>query len=349
MAMFAGRSSGGGAALPSYDAAQQFSSISSSFSSSSSSQQQKQQQQQQQQQQQHAAPRRERLSAVVLDQEELDNVDELATLASLFRATELLEKCFTSGLVQPEEYTSRCSMLITQFKALEKSLIAAGLITSADEFYRQYLNVPGNRNKCNKAYVRLVKEGHPATFDGGTSHVINLEAVSLISENFCTLSDAVQLEMKNMDQLMPLLLELKMNLGKITGLPPDFAAKVKAQFWMEKLHALRADEEISEEDRRALGTSCDFISIPRGMRLTFSSPFSLPFLPPPHPTRAHTHAHSSNQASTLSCLRAHGATGHRPTEGKRDGPCGWSMLCVMCVQRRFVIRCRSKFVVLCPM
>lgn len=236
--MFSSRSSigssSGGAALPSYDA------VSSPSSSS----------------QQQPPVRRERLSAVVLDQEELDNVDELATLASLFRATELLEKCFTSGLVPPEEYTSRCSMLITQFKALEKSLIAAGLIKSADEFYRQYLNVPGNRNKCNKAYVRLVKEGHPATFDGGTSHVISLEAVSLISENFCTLSDAVQLELKNVDQLMPLLLELKMNLGKIGGLPPDFAAKVKAQFWMEKLHALRADEEISEEDRRALGAYC---------------------------------------------------------------------------------------------
>lgn len=269
--------------------------------------------------QQQPPVRRERLSAVVLDQEELDNVDELATLASLFRATELLEKCFTSGLVPPEEYTSRCSMLITQFKALEKSLIAAGLIKSADEFYRQYLNVPGNRNKCNKAYVRLVKEGHPATFDGGTSHVISLEAVSLISENFCTLSDAVQLELKNVDQLMPLLLELKMNLGKIGGLPPDFAAKVKAQFWMEKLHALRADEEISEEDRRALGAYGKVthpwnnppllrIEVPRIVC------HHLPPLATTHPLL--TPRPRCKQVSTLSCLKARGATGRRPTEAR---------------------------------
>ena len=35
-----------------------------------------------------------------------------------------------------------------------------------------------------------------------------------------------------------------MNLGKISGLPPDFVAKVKAQHWMERLHALRAGSEI---------------------------------------------------------------------------------------------------------
>jgi hypothetical protein len=56
-----------------------------------------------------------------------------------------------------------------------------------------------------------------------------------------------------MDQLLPLLAEVRSNLSRVAGLPADFVAKTKVLAWVERLQALRADAEISEEDKKSLG------------------------------------------------------------------------------------------------
>ena len=61
------------------------------------------------------------------------------------------------------------------------------------------------------------------------------------------------MNIKSIDTILPLLAQALTNLGRITILKPDDEKKAKVNSWVNKLQTMRADSEISEEDKVALG------------------------------------------------------------------------------------------------
>ena len=203
---------------------------------------------------------REPQRAVQLSESEADTLEELATLASIFRATEALEKFFTRNKITADDYTRECSLLITQFRAQEKCLISRKIIPNINSFVKQYLTettdaVAGPRITCDRAYNRLVMVGQPETVINAvlSSHKIKPSDIADVTSSLITSEDAVALGSRDVTTLLPLLAQVRANLGRINGLKPDHPAKVKMLQWIEKLQVMRADADISEEDKASLG------------------------------------------------------------------------------------------------
>lgn len=56
--------------------------------------------------------------------------EDLADFYAILKATEHLERAFTSSAISQEDYTRECQKLIGQFRVSEKALITAGSISS---------------------------------------------------------------------------------------------------------------------------------------------------------------------------------------------------------------------------
>lgn len=178
---------------------------------------------------------------------ERDHYDCLSDLYSIIKTTDLLEAAFSRDAINPDEYTEQCNKLISQFKATEKSLVLSKSIVDADTFYRQY------QIDCPRAYARLFQAGVPATFIHPTS---SNKAESLIVaetvQAFITTMDALKLGQRAVDEIQPLIAELMAALAKVKSLTTDFEGLVKMKLWLTKLNALRAADEMEENDIRQL-------------------------------------------------------------------------------------------------
>lgn len=84
---------------------------------------------------------------------ERNDLNMLADLYSIIKATDLLEAAYSRDAISAVEYNEECSKLIAQFKATEKSLILNKTIESATEFYREY------QVDCPRAFHRLIEAG----------------------------------------------------------------------------------------------------------------------------------------------------------------------------------------------
>eukprot|EP01033_Poteriospumella_lacustris_P007169 gene7169-5161_t len=176
---------------------------------------------------------------------ERNDLNILADLYSIIKATDLLEAAYSRDAISAIEYNEECSKLIAQFKATEKSLILNKTIESATEFYREY------QVDCPRAFHRLIEAGVPATVmhpqaDSRGDNVIIAETV----QAFITLMDILKLNQRAVDEVQPYLEALVSALGKVKGLSPSFEGIVKLKLWLTKLHNLRAYDEIAEEEVR---------------------------------------------------------------------------------------------------
>ena len=173
--------------------------------------------------------------------------DELANLYAIIKATEALEGAYSRDLIPSKEYTAECEALILQFKTTEAALVAGGVLASCEAFVREY------KVGCPRAVERLMRIGTPATTlyssrDQRGEIVIVAETV----QEFITCMDAVQLEQRAVDELQPALSKVTASLARVPGLPADFEGRVKLKLWLEKLHGMRAEYEISEIEARQL-------------------------------------------------------------------------------------------------
>jgi ESCRT-I complex subunit VPS28 len=64
--------------------------------------------------------------------------------------------------------------------------------------------------------------------------------------------DAVKLEQRAVDELQPLLSDLMDSLTRLPETPNDFEPNRKVSKWLQKLNALRAVDQIDEDDARQL-------------------------------------------------------------------------------------------------
>ena len=145
------------------------------------------------------------------------------------------------------QYTEACTKLISQFKTAETALRLGGFLDSMDAFLAQY------RVDCPRAVERLVRVGVPATVLHNTSsRKADAVVVAQTVQSIITLMDALKLNVRAVDEIQPLLSEMMASLTQVHGLPPDFQGRDKMEAWLRKLNAMRASDELDEDQARQL-------------------------------------------------------------------------------------------------
>jgi ESCRT-I complex subunit VPS28 len=103
---------------------------------------------------------------------------------------------------------------------------------------------------CPQAAERLLNMGVPEPIKGGGESVAISVAETV--QHFITTMDAVKLEQRAVDELQPLLSDLMDALARLPETPNDFEPNRKVQQWLQKMNALRAVDQIDEDDARQL-------------------------------------------------------------------------------------------------
>ena len=173
--------------------------------------------------------------------------DDQATLYAIILATEHLERAFSKDAITNEEYTAECNKLISQFRLAEKAVLGSNAVASTEAFMKLY------EMDCPRAHERLLKMGVPEPIRQTTSeHQVVAVTVAETVQHFITIMDAVKLEQKAVDELQPLLSDLMDSLTRLPETPNNFEPNRKVQQWLQKLNAMRAFDEIDDEDARQL-------------------------------------------------------------------------------------------------
>ena len=178
---------------------------------------------------------------------EREAYDEQANLFAIIMATEHLERAYARDAISHKQYTDECRRLISQFRLAER-VLASDMTT--ETFMSLY-----QMDNCPRARERLLVQGVPEPMKGGTSTTDTASHAVTVAEtvsSFITAMDAVRLDQRAVDELQPLLSDLMDVLVRLPETPNDFEPNRKVQKWLQKLNAMRAVDEIPEEDARQL-------------------------------------------------------------------------------------------------
>mmetsp|Transcript_29608 Transcript_29608/g.35203 ORF Transcript_29608/g.35203 Transcript_29608/m.35203 type:complete len:219 (+) Transcript_29608:59-715(+) len=174
---------------------------------------------------------------------ERENYDNLADLYAIIFATERLERAYARDAITRDEYTTECNKLISQFRLAEKAAINETMTT--ETFMEKY------QMDCPRAAERLLRMGVPEQMKTSNSEN-SAVTVAETTQHFITTMDAVKLEQRAVDELQPLLSELKDALTRLPETPDDFEPNRIINQWLQKLNSMRAVDEIDEDDARQL-------------------------------------------------------------------------------------------------
>lgn len=112
------------------------------------------------------------------------------------------------------------------------------------------------------AKERLLVQGIPMMVKNLEEHQIDntqyvVMTVQETVQHFITSMDSVKLEQRAVDELQPLLSDLMDSLLRLPETANDFEPNRKIEKWLSKLNAMRAVEEIDEDDARQLSHDLD--------------------------------------------------------------------------------------------
>lgn len=172
----------------------------------------------------------------------------MAELYSILVTTEHLETAFVRGAVSNEDYERNCTQIIAQFKTLQNAL---------RDWYpdvRVFIREQGIH--CPLAEERLLDAGVPATSlyqKGGAAASAGKESFACFkaSEGFITLSDALKLDIKAVDEVLPLVRDLQDSILSIPALPP-LAGVDRIASWLVDLNGKRASDVLDDSQCRQL-------------------------------------------------------------------------------------------------
>lgn len=181
---------------------------------------------------------------------EREAYDNLADLYTIILATEHLERAYARDAITQKEYTTECNKLISQFRLAEKA--ALGQTMTTETFMALY------QMDCPRASERLLKFGVPEQIKASddTGHHVAVTVAETV-QHFITTMDAVKLEQRAVDELQPLLSDLMHALTRLPETPNDFEPNREIGKWLRTLNAMRAVEQISEDDARQLYLDLD--------------------------------------------------------------------------------------------
>jgi ESCRT-I complex subunit VPS28 len=144
-----------------------------------------------------------------------------------------------------QEYTKECNKLISQFRLAEKAALKDGM--TSESFMQLY------EMDCPRATERLLRMGVPEPIRQVSNESAGVAVtVAETVQHFITTMDAVKLEQRAVDELQPLLSDLMDSLTRLPETPNDFEPNLKVKGWLQKLNAMRAIDEIDDDDSRQL-------------------------------------------------------------------------------------------------
>lgn len=170
----------------------------------------------------------------------------MAEVYALIKATDHLERAWHRDAISSEDYQSGCWTLIQKYGALKAS--TKEVIPDMNRFVEEY-NI-----QAPKGQYRLLKAGIPATVEiSGRDNRTEREQMknaAQCTQNFITLMDSLQLNVKTVEALLPGSIALIETLDKVDAVPPDFPFKEKLRAWVQKMNGMRAVDELNESDER---------------------------------------------------------------------------------------------------
>ncbi|KAG5182410.1 VPS28 protein-domain-containing protein [Tribonema minus] len=176
--------------------------------------------------------------------------DQLAEFFAIIKTVEHLENARIKNAIGRDEYTSRCSDLIAQFKDAESTLVSEGHITNTSAFIVEFqMDVP-------YAMERLVKYGVPATVlhRNHDEHdaISRARQAAETTQCFITAMDALKLDQRAVDEVQPLISDVMDRLNKCEGLPEGFEGVKTMRAWLITFNGLRASDQLDDEQVRQL-------------------------------------------------------------------------------------------------
>eukprot|EP00930_Biecheleria_cincta_P037725 TRINITY_DN25921_c0_g2_i1.p1 TRINITY_DN25921_c0_g2~~TRINITY_DN25921_c0_g2_i1.p1 ORF type:complete len:280 (+),score=53.76 TRINITY_DN25921_c0_g2_i1:39-842(+) len=186
-----------------------------------------------------------RRPGTTLTPQEKREATKLSELYSILVAVEHLENAFVRAAIANEDYERHCKQLIAQFKTMRPGVKDKASDLSA--FAREH------GLECPLAEERL-RIGMPATaIHAGGSATAGKESLACFkaSEGFITLCDALKLDLKAVDELLPLVRDLQAAIVGIPNLPP-LAGLDRITSWLVNLNTMPAHNTLTEEQCRQL-------------------------------------------------------------------------------------------------
>lgn len=171
---------------------------------------------------------------------ERERFDNNAEVYSIVKTIQTLEKAYSKDFIKPAQYTPACSRLLSQFKVAFR--LVQHEFKDFDTFATRY-----RLGDCQAAIDRIT-EDRPITIkdDHGNQQKLIVDITSL----FLTLDDNIQLEITNVDQLMPNLKSLVISLNRLSMLPENYEGKKRVTEWLNKLKLMSISESLTPEDAR---------------------------------------------------------------------------------------------------
>ncbi|KAG8932472.1 Vacuolar protein-sorting-associated protein 28 [Tulasnella sp. 418] len=192
-------------------------------------------------------------SALSLDEEvrlyttntERERYESLATLYGIIVSLDYLERAYVRDSINAAQYSPACTRLLSQYKTMLK-LVSAD-VPNLEEFMRRY-------KMDHPAALHRLKVGVPATVEHASDPEKGAETSKWVAEttqSFITFMDALKLGMRAKDQLHPLLQVLMTGYSKFKG-SAEWEGRSKIVQWLITLNAMKASDEISDEQTRQL-------------------------------------------------------------------------------------------------
>ncbi|KAG9289870.1 hypothetical protein G9A89_015450 [Geosiphon pyriformis] len=178
------------------------------------------------------------------DREKFEN---LADLYAIIVTMEHLEKAYIRDSITATEYTPACAKLIAQYKTALN--LVSDSMPDVDKFMNDYkLECPAAVNRFKIGVPATIEHSTIADHDSGNSAKYVAETV----QHFITSMDALRLKYRAVDDIHPMLSELIQSLNNVSSLPADFEGKAKIRNWLITLNAMKASDELDDDQVRQL-------------------------------------------------------------------------------------------------
>ena len=181
---------------------------------------------------------------LALTKEEKHKYVTMSEIFALIKAVDHLERAWQRDSISSKDYERDCWTLIQKYRSIKAT--TDGVITDMDRFVEEY------KIQAPKGYYRLIKAGMPATVEVSGRNSRNdreqMKNAAQCVQNFITLMDSLQLNVKTVEALLPGSIALIETLDKVDAVPRNFEFKEKLRRWVSKMNGMRAVDELSADD-----------------------------------------------------------------------------------------------------
>ncbi|KAF7324867.1 Vacuolar protein sorting-associated protein 28 [Mycena kentingensis (nom. inval.)] len=167
----------------------------------------------------------------------------LSNLFGIVVALDFLERAYVRDSITSTEYSPACNRLLSQYKTMLR--LVGEDVPSIEQFMSRY-------RMDHSAALHRIKVGVPATVEHSSE--AGPETGKWVAEtvqSFITFMDALKLRLRAKDQLHPILQELVTGYARFKG-SKDWEGRSRMVGWLITLNAMKASEEITEDQSRQL-------------------------------------------------------------------------------------------------